>query len=171
MTTTVPLSVERLAYLRDLAAAFPGQPWAELVAEVDRLRAAHQPRRGDAVEVWLRARRDEYSEQHDTQWDVIDELLDDYRLHAATGVSLDEHVCEAGTVDDCHGCHQAARGDRPGPAALANPDEHGWEWGLRTTSGYVLGPFPTRAAALDRAITDKSLVRRPLARGPWEETR
>lgn len=168
-TTGVPLSDERLAYLRDLAAAFPGAPWGELVAEIDRLRAAQQPRRGDAVAEWLRARRDA-EEPHSYAWALWDRALDDYRLHADTGVPLGQHVCEGGTVDDCHGCYEAAQGDQPGPAALANPAEHGWEYGVRTETGFVLGPL-NQTAARNALNPNRALVRRPLARGPWEETR
>jgi hypothetical protein len=70
---------------------------------------AQQPRRGDAVETWLKAQRDEYREQTD-DWFHLDELLDQYRLHADTGTPLDQHVCERGTTDDCEGCHQASKG-------------------------------------------------------------
>lgn len=67
------------------------------------------PRRGDQFEQWLKQQRDQYSEAHDTQWDVIDGLLDQYRLHADTGTPLDQHVCENGNPDDCHGCYDAAK--------------------------------------------------------------
>lgn len=69
------------------------------------------PRRGDAVEAWLKARRDEYREQTD-DWFLIDEVLDQYRLHADTGTPLGQHVCEGGNVDDCHGCYEAAKGEQ-----------------------------------------------------------
>ena len=64
------------------------------------------PRRGDHVEAWLKAQRDQYSEHHDAQWDLIDGLLDEYRLHADTATPLDQHCCEAGTPDDCYGCYR-----------------------------------------------------------------
>jgi hypothetical protein len=70
---------------------------------------AARPQRGDLVEQWLKSRRDRFSEHHDTQWDVIDNLLDDYRLHADTGTPLDQHCCENGSVDDCYGCYEAAK--------------------------------------------------------------
>jgi hypothetical protein len=56
----------------------------------------HMPRRGDAVEQWLKGRRDEFSEAVDTQWDTIDDLLNDYRLHAATRTPLDQAVSYGG---------------------------------------------------------------------------
>lgn len=65
-----------------------------------------RPCRGDQFDQWLKAQRDQYSERHDTQWDVINQILDDYRLHADTGTPLDQHVCEGGNIDDCYGCHQ-----------------------------------------------------------------
>jgi hypothetical protein len=80
-----------------------------VVADQTPMLPAVPPRRGDAVEAWLKAQRDEYSRDHDTQWDVIDGLLDEYRLHADTGTPLDQHACEAGNGDDCHGCHQEAQ--------------------------------------------------------------
>jgi hypothetical protein len=70
------------------------------------------PRRGDAVEAWLKAQRDEFSEQHDTQWDVIDHLLGTYRLHADTRTPLHEHVCPPGPDDDCAGCYDAREARR-----------------------------------------------------------
>lgn len=83
------------------------------IAHADRLDDAPAlPRRGDAVEAWLKACRDDHSRDHDTQWDVIDQLLDTYRLHADTGTPLDEHVCEGGTVDDCASCYDAKEAGR-----------------------------------------------------------
>lgn len=64
------------------------------------------PRRGDPVEAWLKAQRDEYRQYCDA-WTVLDTLLDEYRLHADTGTPLQEHCCEGGNVDDCAGCHDA----------------------------------------------------------------
>lgn len=49
--------------------------------------------RGGAVESWLKRRRDEYldvSEGRTGAWYALDELLDDYREHADTGVPLDQ---------------------------------------------------------------------------------
>lgn len=71
--------------------------------------AAFTPARGDAVEAWLRAHRDSYDRDHDRQWPAIDEMLDDYRLHADTGTPLDQHCCEGGNVDDCAGCHDTKK--------------------------------------------------------------
>jgi hypothetical protein len=39
------------------------------------------PRRGDQVDQWLTERRDRF-EQCDAEWDVIDDLLRQYRCHA-----------------------------------------------------------------------------------------
>ncbi|WP_354643910.1 hypothetical protein [Kitasatospora camelliae] len=57
---------------------------------------------GDAVEAWLRAQRDAAAD-HPEAWQMMDGLLDLYRLHADTRTPLDQHVCEGGTPDDCHG--------------------------------------------------------------------
>lgn len=57
--------------------------------------AEHLPFRGSDVEEWLRFKRDERivwdpscGERRTREWYVLDELLDDYRLHADTGVPL-----------------------------------------------------------------------------------
>lgn len=68
----------------------------------------HQPRRGDQIEQWLKAHRDR-REERDGVWWYLDEMLDDYRLHADTGTPLDQHVCEGGNVDDCYGCYEQER--------------------------------------------------------------
>lgn len=47
------------------------------------------PQRGDDVEAWLKRQRDSYP-RNTRQWSAIDDLLDDYRLHADTGSRLDE---------------------------------------------------------------------------------
>ena len=58
----------------------------------------HQARRGDEVEAWIKRCRDEY--ENDTSsdvynpYEVIDWMLDDYRLHADTGTPLNEPVNE-----------------------------------------------------------------------------
>lgn len=65
------------------------------------------PRRGDTVEAWLKAQRDASADP--AEWQAMDGLLDLYRLHADTGTPLDQHACEAGNGDDCHGCHQEAQ--------------------------------------------------------------
>lgn len=61
------------------------------------------PRRGDAVEAWLRAHRDQQTDEYGQTraWHLLDGLLDDYRLHADTRTPLDQHVCDGGTCDDC----------------------------------------------------------------------
>jgi DNA polymerase-3 subunit epsilon len=65
--------------------------------------AVHQPRRGDAVEQWLKARRDEHADKYGRvpAWWALDGLLDNYRLHADTGTPLGQHVCESRAVGDC----------------------------------------------------------------------
>lgn len=60
------------------------------------------PRRDDAVEAWIKRHRD----QHDRRgtpsdaWYVLDDLLDDYRLHADTGTMLDLPVEGPRPADD-----------------------------------------------------------------------
>ncbi len=55
---------------------------------------AHVPMRGSDVEAWIKRARDEYRGPDDPDgrtpsWDVLDNLLDDYQLHADVGASLD----------------------------------------------------------------------------------
>lgn len=62
------------------------------------------PARGDAVEAWLKAQRDQLVDGYDSpspDWYALDAVLDDYRLHADTGTPLGEHVCDGGNCDDC----------------------------------------------------------------------
>jgi hypothetical protein len=61
---------------------------------------AFTPRRGDSVEAWLRDWRDQFGHKGPT-WVELDNVLDDYRLHADTGTPLGEHVCEGRAVGDC----------------------------------------------------------------------
>ncbi|MFF2100917.1 hypothetical protein [Streptomyces sp. NPDC058202] len=79
-----------------------------------------QARRGDAFEAWLKTQRD----QHDSDgtgdhemYDVLDNLRDEYRLHADTGTPLREHVCEGRTVGDCECLEQPAAVSQPGKEA------------------------------------------------------
>ncbi|MHA6764739.1 hypothetical protein [Streptacidiphilus sp. PAMC 29251] len=72
----------------------PNSEYAEWVPDLaTALQAVLLPRRGDSVEAWLKAQRDEYMQGGITA-NAIDNLLDDYRLHADMGTPLGEHVCE-----------------------------------------------------------------------------
>ncbi|WP_432077781.1 hypothetical protein [Streptomyces sp. YPW6] len=75
---------------------------------------AHRPRRGDAVDQWLRAQR-EAAADYPEAYQVADGLLDLYRLHADMGIPLDGHACEARVIGDCECLEQ--------PAAPAAPEE------------------------------------------------
>lgn len=82
---------------------------AEADALIDAYTAeTQQPRRGDQFEQWLKAHRDR-REERDGVWWYLDEMLDQYRLHADTRTPLDQHVCQAGTFEDCAGCHGEAK--------------------------------------------------------------
>jgi len=100
--------------LRDFAlAAFKDAPNPVVEQYADQLLDAHQaeaqqPRRGDAVEAWLKAQRD-LCIGHASTYNAVDGLLDQYRLHADTSTPLDQHVCERGTTDDCEDCYQASK--------------------------------------------------------------
>ena len=52
------------------------------------------PKRGDACEAWLEVRRDSllYGNPGDETWQLLDELLEDYRLHADLGIPLSEEI-------------------------------------------------------------------------------
>ncbi len=49
------------------------------------------------VETWLIQRRDRYV---DIGWTILNELLDDYRLHIQTGTPLTKHVCDCGDLPE-----------------------------------------------------------------------
>lgn len=95
-----------------------GETLDEKAARLDReppVPSQHQPRRGDAVEVWLKAQRDQHAATATTQWsawDTLDVLLDTYRLHADTRTPLGEHACE----QHCD-CDEAAGLSDGGPDA------------------------------------------------------
>jgi hypothetical protein len=65
-----------------------------LIAEVERLRREHDPRRGSDVEAWVKQQRDLHPKDSDWShgWYVLDDLLNDYRDHADCGVPLGEKV-------------------------------------------------------------------------------
>jgi hypothetical protein len=54
-----------------------------------------QPARGDHVETWLKGQRDALEDGYGRlpAWYALDDLLDDYRLHADTGTPLGQHAC------------------------------------------------------------------------------
>lgn len=61
------------------------------------------PQRGDRFDRWLKTQRARF-EGGSEQWDTIDQLLDQYRLHADTGTRLDERACDYHC--DCEGARQ-----------------------------------------------------------------
>ncbi|BFP50055.1 hypothetical protein KCMC57_64230 (plasmid) [Kitasatospora sp. CMC57] len=107
---------ERLARYRDTVPGFELVTRATLAGEwvtIDQVPAlpAVPPRRGDAIEAWLKAQRDRFDRHGDSSefWHEFDTILDEYRLHADTGTPLGQHACENGNADDCHGCYQEAQ--------------------------------------------------------------
>jgi hypothetical protein len=97
---------------------------------------------------------------------LTDERLEEIRAH------VDEYGLGAPSADAV-AVELIAEVDRLRAALRrAEAAESGAEWGLRTTSGYVLGPFPTREIAASHALNDKNIVRRTATYGPWttEET-
>lgn len=72
-----------------LEAAGHGSDWSlELPGEFT-------PQRGDDVETWLKRRRGVYPRES-VGWRVLDDALDDYRLHADTRTPLAEDVVDPG---------------------------------------------------------------------------
>jgi len=72
-----------------------------------------QLRQADIVETWIRNHRQSYPDGSG-HWQAVNELLDDYRLHAVTGTPLGQHACEHTYC--CHGesftDHRDERADR-----------------------------------------------------------
>lgn len=70
------------------------------------------PSRDDDVAAWLKRERDRARElSYDNTAAAIDNLLDDYRLHADTGTPLLKHACDGPNCCDnqvptehCHRC-------------------------------------------------------------------
>lgn len=54
---------------------------------MSRLTYTNKPHRGDLLEAWIKARRDEQRPTGEG-WSALDDLLDEYRLAADTGESL-----------------------------------------------------------------------------------
>ena len=52
----------------------------------------YRPSRGDDVETWLKRHRDAWTGGTDAAWHAVDDLLEEYRLHADTGTPLDAEV-------------------------------------------------------------------------------
>ncbi|MET9222411.1 hypothetical protein ABZX65_27105 [Streptomyces sp. NPDC003300] len=65
-----------------------------------------QPARGDAFETWLKDQRDKHEDRYGRvpAWYQIDDVLDQYRLHADTRTPLDQHACTGPHCD----CKEAA---------------------------------------------------------------
>ena len=123
-TTRADVLREAATIVRSMDSDYALQEAAEhldgLAVEVDEEREARRlaaetqpsepprPQRGDAVETWLKAQRDEYHQTTSPQWIALDEVLDTYRLHADMGEPLDGHVCEGRVVGDCDCLEQPA---------------------------------------------------------------
>ncbi|MFJ9771188.1 hypothetical protein ACIRVF_08085 [Kitasatospora sp. NPDC101157] len=103
----------RTALLRGVRGTLAGERADELIDRHQHaLKAAYReklsrPARGDQVEQWLKAKRDR-TPARTLAYDLLEDLLDEYRLHADTGTPLDQHACENGNRDDCYGCYEAA---------------------------------------------------------------
>jgi hypothetical protein len=82
-----------------------------------------QLRRGDQFESWLKTQRDLHRDTGYGVWTTLDNLLDQYRLHADTGTPLSEHVCEGRAVGDCECLEQPAAGAQPVCAECGHPND------------------------------------------------
>lgn len=51
----------------------------------------HEPKRDDDVDRWLKKWRDQFTAIN-SAYQILDDMLDDYRLHADTGTPLDAEV-------------------------------------------------------------------------------
>jgi hypothetical protein len=110
-----------------------------------------RPRRGDAFEAWLKTERDSYGSHaaNDREmYDILDNLLDQYRLHADMGVPLSGHVCEGRVAGDCECLEQPADEAQP---AEAHPAEHTWAAELFDPAAKEWVPG-TRYSVRDRAV-------------------
>jgi hypothetical protein len=61
------------------------------------------PKRGDACEAWLKSRRDSLlygNGVSEETWQLLDELLEDYRRHADLKMPLSETVYDLPAEDD-----------------------------------------------------------------------
>lgn len=88
-----PLSNEEIAEYRQRFLKALDQPLRILPRTV----YGHEPRRGDEVERWLLGWRDSLSDLTYAEREAkatIDDMIDDYRLHADTGTPLDTEVPE-----------------------------------------------------------------------------
>ena len=70
---------------------FNTDEWVELPADAMELRPASMPDRDDEVAAWIKRHRDETGGGPGIgEWESLNSLLDDYRLHADTGTPLSE---------------------------------------------------------------------------------
>lgn len=81
--------------------------------------AAPLPRRDDHVAAWIKAARDQQNPDGTPwdlgRWNVLDDLLEDYRLHADTGTPIDQHACDSGycCADEPQPVNKDQRTDTP----------------------------------------------------------
>lgn len=65
--------------------------------------SGHRPDRNSDVAAWIRSHRDRningYKLYDTGRYDALDDLLDDYRLHADTGTPLSEEAQENPKLD------------------------------------------------------------------------
>lgn len=67
---------------------------ASLLDQLTQPKPGFAPQRDDSVAEWLKRSRDKCV-KHSQQWFDVDQLLDDYRLHADTGTPLEFDVHES----------------------------------------------------------------------------
>lgn len=87
--SNTPMTLDTAIQWMEHGAATDGNdPWAQLARAVLPILKQH-PRRGDAVETWLKKYRDTHDNLGaDSVWAIVDDLLDEYRLMADQGKGL-----------------------------------------------------------------------------------
>jgi hypothetical protein len=124
----------------------------ELRRVVDEMPPADtRPCRGDGFESWLKVQRDLCSDYPSPAWNVMDGLLDQYRLHADTGTPLSEHVCEGRAVGDCDCLENVPY--LPGAAELEEKPSVKSAPSKPVAAGEAVGPADDYEAVTGHSIT------------------
>lgn len=82
------------------------------------------PSRDDDVATWLKAARDQENGDGTpwdrARWNVLDDLIEEYRLHADTGTPLLQHACDGGHCCNAEVCSKC------GTAGCLEDARSGW---------------------------------------------
>jgi hypothetical protein len=114
------------------------------------------PSRGDEFAAWLRAQRDALPVSTIAH-NVVDELLDTYRLHADTRTPLDRHACQGGTPDDCYVCYEETQKPAAADGESITDEQMA---GLRIVAKMIPGsPLAALVAEVDRLTAENTTLR------------